>query len=106
MAGSPYYLAPEVLAERYGPEADVWSAGVVLYILLCGLPPFWGTTNEAIFEAIKEGPLNLIRPPWPSVSDEAKDLVKQMLQRSAKKRITLDEILGVWGGGGGGGGEG
>ncbi|GJP33176.1 hypothetical protein CLOM_g17739 [Closterium sp. NIES-68] len=93
MAGSPYYLAPEVLAEKYGPEADIWSAGVVLYILLCGLPPFWGTTNEAIFEAIKEATLNLVRPPWPSISEEGKDLVRQMLNRNPKKRITIEEIL-------------
>ncbi|CAI6008670.1 unnamed protein product [Closterium sp. NIES-65] len=94
MAGSPYYLAPEVLAEKYGPEADIWSAGVVLYILLCGLPPFWGTTNEAIFEAIKEATLNLVRPPWPNISEDAKDLVRQMLNRNPKKRITIEEILG------------
>ncbi|CAI5533185.1 unnamed protein product [Closterium sp. Naga37s-1] len=93
MAGSPYYLAPEVLAEKYGPEADIWSAGVVLYILLCGLPPFWGTTNDAIFEAIKQATLNLVRPPWPSISDEAKDLVVRMLTRNPKKRISAEEIL-------------
>lgn len=94
MAGSPYYLAPEVLAERYGPEADIWSAGVVLYILLSGLPPFWATTNEGIFEAIQEGSLNLVRPPWPNISEEAKDLVRRMLTKNPKKRISLEGILG------------
>ncbi|GJP65630.1 hypothetical protein CLOP_g22499 [Closterium sp. NIES-67] len=93
MAGSPYYLAPEVLAKKYGPEADIWSSEVVLYILLSGLPPFWGTTNDAIFEVIKQATLNLVRQPWPVISDEAKDLVVRMLTRNPKKRITADEIL-------------
>ena len=94
MAGSPFYLAPEVLAEKYGPQADVWSAGVVLYILLSGIPPFWANTNEGIFKSIKEAKLNLTRNPWPTISEEGKDLVRKMLTKDPKKRITPHEILG------------
>ncbi|XP_073151313.1 calcium-dependent protein kinase 26-like [Henckelia pumila] len=93
VVGSPYYVAPEVLCKRYGPEADVWSAGVVLYILLCGVPPFWGETEQEIFEEVLRGDIDFSSDPWPKISDGAKDLVKKMLVRDPKRRLTAHQVL-------------
>ncbi|GAB2272594.1 Calcium-dependent protein kinase 25 [Dionaea muscipula] len=93
VVGSPYYVAPEVLRKRYGPEADVWSAGVIIYILLSGVPPFWAETEEEIFEEVLHGDLDFSSDPWPDVSEGAKDLVRRMLVRDPKKRLTAHEVL-------------
>ncbi|CAL0333186.1 unnamed protein product [Lupinus luteus] len=93
IVGSAYYVAPEVLRRNYGKEIDVWSAGVILYILLCGVPPFWAETEKGIFEAILEGNLDLDSAPWPSISAGAKDLIRKMLNFDPKKRITASDAL-------------
>ncbi|CAI5504814.1 unnamed protein product [Closterium sp. Naga37s-1] len=92
-AGTPNYISPEVIAKNYGTEADVWSLGVILYVMLCGLPPFWGDTTEEIFSSILYEPLDLETEPWPDVSAAAKDLVRRMLCRRFDERITVPEIL-------------
>ncbi|PPD94181.1 hypothetical protein GOBAR_DD08801 [Gossypium barbadense] len=73
------YMAPEVLKHNYGPEVDVWSAGVIIYILLCGMPPFWVETKQGVAQVIIRSTIDFKRDPWPKVSDNAKDLVKKML---------------------------
>ncbi|CAN1833541.1 Calcium-dependent protein kinase 24 [Linum perenne] len=93
IVGSPYYMAPEVLRRNYGPEIDVWSTGVILYILLCGVPPFWAETEEGIAQAIIRGHLDFSRDPWPKVSKEAKSLVKTMLDQNPYSRLTIQEVL-------------
>ncbi|XVF07481.1 hypothetical protein REPUB_Repub06bG0142900 [Reevesia pubescens] len=93
VVGSPYYVAPEVLQKHYGPECDVWSAGVIIYILLCGVPPFWDETEQGIFEQVLRGELDFRSEPWPSISDNAKDLVRRMLVKDPKKRLTAHEVL-------------
>ncbi|KAI5074924.1 hypothetical protein GOP47_0010885 [Adiantum capillus-veneris] len=90
--GTPWYLAPELLAGSYDEKVDVWSLGVLLHILLCGYPPFDGESASEIFEAIRKGKLDLKGDPWPSISAEAKSLVKGMLQRNPFRRIKLREL--------------
>nr|BAJ96684.1 predicted protein [Hordeum vulgare subsp. vulgare] len=93
IVGSAYYVAPEVLQRNYGREIDVWSAGVILYILLCGSPPFWAETEKGIFDAILVGQLDFSSSPWPTISESAKDLIRQMLSRDPKRRITAVQAL-------------
>ncbi|CAK8570493.1 unnamed protein product [Lathyrus sativus] len=93
VVGSPYYVAPEVLKKRYGPEADVWSAGVILYILLSGVPPFWAESEQGIFEQVLHGDLDFASDPWPAISDSAKDLVRKMLVRDPRRRMTAHQVL-------------
>ncbi|MED6196408.1 Calcium-dependent protein kinase 15 [Stylosanthes scabra] len=93
MVGSAYYVAPEVLRRSYGKEIDIWSAGIMLYILLSGVPPFWAETEKGIFDAILEGVIDFESEPWPSISNSAKDLVRKMLTQDPKKRITSAEVL-------------
>ncbi|KAL3583168.1 hypothetical protein D5086_014229 [Populus alba] len=93
IVGSPYYMAPEILRRNYGPEVDVWSTGVILYILLCGVPPFWAETEEGIAHAIVRGEIDFTRDPWPKVSEEGKDIVKKMLDQNPYNRLTVEEVL-------------
>ncbi|XP_010459535.1 PREDICTED: calcium-dependent protein kinase 10 [Camelina sativa] len=93
IVGSPYYMAPEVLKRDYGPGVDVWSAGVIIYILLCGVPPFWAETEQGVALAILRGVLDFKRDPWPQISESAKSLVRQMLDPDPTKRLTAQQVL-------------
>ncbi|XP_057982137.1 calcium-dependent protein kinase 8-like [Malania oleifera] len=93
IVGSPYYMAPEVLRRDYGPEVDVWSAGVILYILLCGVPPFWAETEQGVAQAIIRSVIDFKRDPWPLVSDNAKELVRKMLDPDPRRRLTAQGVL-------------
>ncbi|KAF7149625.1 hypothetical protein RHSIM_Rhsim02G0107000 [Rhododendron simsii] len=95
IVGSAYYVAPEVLRRSYGKEIDIWSAGVILYILLSGVPPFWAETEKGIFDAILQGEIDFDSEPWPTISNSAKDLVRKMLTQDPKERITSSQVLGT-----------
>ena len=91
--GSPYYIAPEVLNKSYNEKCDIWSAGVVLYVLLTGNFPFVGKTSQKLFESIKTGKYKNTGKEWESISSQAKDLIKKMLELDTTKRISASECL-------------
>jgi calcium-dependent protein kinase len=93
LVGSAYFVAPEVLKRNYGPQADIWSLGVCLYILLSGMTPFWGDTEEDIFKMVLHADINFESHPWPKISKPAKDIVKRMLERDPQKRPTAAQLL-------------
>nr|GMC83356.1 CDPK-related kinase 5-like [Ipomoea batatas] len=93
IVGSAYYVAPEVLQRSYGTEADVWSVGVIAYILLCGSRPFWARTESGIFRAVLKTDPSFDEGPWPSLSSEAKDFVKRLLNKDPRKRMSAAQAL-------------
>ncbi|XP_068641069.1 CDPK-related kinase 5-like isoform X2 [Aristolochia californica] len=93
IVGSAYYVAPEVLHRSYSTEADVWSVGVIAYILLCGSRPFWARTESGIFRAVLKADPSFDEAPWPSLSTEAKDFVKRLLNKDPRKRMSAAQAL-------------
>ncbi|KAJ8545739.1 hypothetical protein K7X08_018322 [Anisodus acutangulus] len=93
IVGSAYYVAPEVLKRRSGPESDVWSIGVITFILLCGRRPFWDKTEDGIFKEVLRNKPDFCRKPWPTISNSAKDFVKKLLVRDPRARLTAAQAL-------------
>lgn len=93
IVGSAYYVAPEVLHRSYSVEADMWSIGVITYILLCGSRPFWARTESGIFRSVLRADPNFEDSPWPAVSAEARDFVKRLLNKDHRKRMTASQAL-------------
>lgn len=91
--GTPYYIAPEVLSQSYTEKCDVWSCGIILYILICGYPPFVGRNDFDIMSKIKKGIIKMSGPAWKRASDLVKDLVKHMLVYDPKLRFSAQQAL-------------
>lgn len=92
-AGTAFYIAPEVLDNFYNEKCDIWSLGVIMYILLCGEPPFADIDEDEIFIKIKKGEFSMTKPIWSKVSSQAKDLIGKMLQKDPKLRLSSEEVL-------------
>lgn len=92
--GTPGYVAPEILeGTKYGTKADMWSLGVIVYILLGGYPPFIENTQKKLFMKIRRGEYEFHEQYWKSVSQEAKNLIRRLLTVDPRKRITAEEAL-------------
>ena len=95
--GTSFYIAPEVLKNGYNEKCDLWSCGVILYILLCGSPPFYGKNEKEIFKRILDGNFTFRHKIWNKISTEGKNLVLKLLQVNPTKRISAKEALeDVW----------
>ena len=93
VTGTVYYCSPEVVKDKYDFECDEWSCGVMMYILLTGYPPFVGENEDEIFENILKQDLNLNVPQLKNISESCKDLINQLLEKDANKRINAEDAL-------------
>ncbi|XP_071791570.1 serine/threonine-protein kinase 33-like [Asterias amurensis] len=94
MCGTPMYMAPEVIDNQgYSQQCDVWSIGVIAYMLLCGYPPFNGRDEDSLYEAIRKGDLDFTGAVWKKVSDEAKNAIQGLLTVDPAHRLTASELL-------------
>lgn len=89
----PFYMSPEILKGAYGLETDIWSAGVILYTMLCGYPPFFGNTDPEIYKKVLAGNFSFRGAEWKNVSNAAKDLIRNMLIVNTEMRYNAKQVL-------------
>ncbi|CAK8997022.1 unnamed protein product [Durusdinium trenchii] len=92
-AGTPYYVAPQVLQGKYDQAADLWSCGVIMYVLLCGYPPFFGESDAEVLSKVKTGSYSFNPADWKNVSEDAKSLIRQLLKMNPKERYSAEAAL-------------
>jgi calcium-dependent protein kinase len=96
-AGTPYYVAPQVLAGKYDHSSDLWSLGVIMYVVLCGYPPFYGETDADVLAKVRLGNFSFNAADWKSVSEDAKNLIRMLLKMNPRDRYTAEQALNhVW----------
>mmetsp|Transcript_25382 Transcript_25382/g.45908 ORF Transcript_25382/g.45908 Transcript_25382/m.45908 type:complete len:108 (-) Transcript_25382:125-448(-) len=91
--GTAYYMSPELLGGEYDKSTDVWSVGVVMYILLCGYPPFNGASDSDIQESTRRNELQFEGNAWLNKSDDAMDFIDCLLEKDPRERYTAKEAL-------------
>jgi len=92
-AGTPYYVAPEVLAGKYDQLCDTWSCGVIQFVLLCGYPPFWGDSDSAVLQKVRKAKFSFDDDDWKYISEDAKNLIRELLKLDVKERYTAEKTL-------------
>merc|ERR1719156_29341 len=92
-AGTPYYVAPQVLAGKYDQSADLWSCGVIMYVLLCGYPPFYGETDADVLTKVRLGNFTFNASDWKNISEDAKTLIRMLLKMNPRDRYTAEQAL-------------
>jgi len=96
-SGTPYYVSPQVLQGSYNELCDVWSCGVIMYVLLCGYPPFLADTDPQVLALVRKGHFSFPSEDWSQVSGDAKDLIKKLLEMKPSERYTAEQALGhIW----------
>lgn len=95
--GTAYYIAPEVINLHYTEKCDMWSIGVILYIMICGRPPFDGRNENEILQNVKGGSYDLSSKDWMATSPEVRDFVSKLMEYDYNKRMSAKEALDhVW----------
>ena len=93
IVGSTYYIAPETFMKKSGKESDLWSAGVILYMLIVVCPPFGGESDKQILSNVKNGVYSKNYSRWENASNEVKDLIEKLLKSDPRKRLSAKEAL-------------
>jgi len=88
--GTPFYVAPEVLQGSYDERCDLWSIGIICYVLFCGYPPFYDDNHQKVFQMIVKNDLVFNKSDWERGSEEMKSFIKKLLIKNPHDRITVD----------------